>query len=113
MHVTDDYDYRFQIPDIKMKANLLKSVCLQYEKMMKKKMAFYFMNDLTLKKYCTFKSDIKNKKDKKPLTNPVYLNVEDLIDYELPGVKFDLVYSKSKDEIEIGRFKSSSLEMMK
>ncbi len=48
-----------------MKADLLKSVCLQYQKVMKKKMGFYFMNDLTLKKYCTFKTDIKNKKNKK------------------------------------------------
>ena len=77
-----------------MKINLLKCICLQYEKVMKKKMAFYFVDDITLIKYCTFKCDTKKKKSKKPSTNAVYLNVEDLIDYELPGVQFDLVYSK-------------------
>ena len=30
IHVFDDYDYRFLYPDMKMKTNLLKSVCLQY-----------------------------------------------------------------------------------
>ena len=51
-------------------------------------MAFYFVQDLTLKKYCTFKVDIKNKKNKKPEKVPTSLNVEDLVDYQLPGVKF-------------------------
>ena len=76
---------------------------------MKKKMAFHFVDDITLINYCTFKSDTKKKKSKKPNASPVYLNVEDLIDYELPGVQFDLVYSKEKDDVSIERFKSSSL----
>ena len=113
LHVCDDYDYRFRIPDYKMKVNLLKSVCLQYEKTLKKKMAFYFVDDFTLVKYCTFKHDIKQKKTKRPIISPVYLNVEDLIDYELPGVKFNLVYSANKSNVDIAKFKSSSLEMIK
>ena len=86
---------------------------MQYEKNIKKKMAFYFVDDITLINYCTFKSDTKKKKSKKPNSGAVHLNVEDLIDYELPGVQFELVYSKEKDNVDIEGFKSSSLEMIK
>jgi hypothetical protein len=76
-------------------------------------MSFYFVNDIMLVKYCTFKADLKNKKNKKPSKEPVYLNVEDLIDYESPGAKFNLVYSANKENVSIEKFKSSSLEMIK
>ena len=44
-------------------------------------MKFYFVDDVSLRKYCTFKGDIKNKAQKKPKISPVHLNVEDLVDY--------------------------------
>ena len=49
-----------------MKANLLKCICLQYQRLTHKKIAFYFKNDLTLIDYCTHKCDIKAKKKKVP-----------------------------------------------
>lgn len=71
-----------------MKKLLLKTLCLQYEKQTKKKMAFYFKDDIYLSQYCTMKEDMKHKISRIPKDNRVYLNVQDLVDYEVPGAKF-------------------------
>lgn len=81
VHVFNDYDYRFRIDDLKLKRNLLKAICLQYEKVTKKKMKFFFKNDVTLAQHCTMKCDLKSKLSRMPKDNPVYLNVQDLADY--------------------------------
>lgn len=47
---------------------------MQYEKINKKKMAFYFKDDITLIKYCTSKADIKNKLSKRPKDSAIHLN---------------------------------------
>lgn len=81
LHVRDDYDYHFRIDDKNMKKLLLKSLCLQYEKVMKRKMAFYFKDDISLTQYCTMKEDLKHKISRMPKENRVFLNVQDLADY--------------------------------
>ena len=49
-----------------MRKLLFKCLCLQYEKVIKRKMAFYFKDDITLAKYCTMKGDLKSKTCRMP-----------------------------------------------
>lgn len=58
-------------------------------------MKFFFKNDVTLAQHCTMKCDLKSKLSRMPKDNPVYLNVQDLADYQAPGVKFQLLYSEN------------------
>lgn len=39
---------------------------MQYEKVNKKKMVFYFKDDVNLEKYCTMKCDLKLKINRMP-----------------------------------------------
>lgn len=85
LHVLAEHDYRFKMQEYPLKVSLLKSICLQYERLVHSKIAFFFKNDLTLADYCTHKSDLKSnpkaKVNKKPKDNPTYLNMQDLVDY--------------------------------
>ena len=66
LHVKDDYDYRFRIDDKNMKKLLLKCLCLQCEKVNKRKMVFFFKDDINLSQYCTIKGDLKHKINRMP-----------------------------------------------
>ena len=48
IHIYHEYDYRMKAPNYKSKVNILKSICNQFQKITKKKLAFYFSNDVTL-----------------------------------------------------------------
>lgn len=62
-------------------------------------MAFYFKNDLSLAQYCTMKSDLKTKICRMPTENRVYLDIQDLVDYEVPGSTFELLYSHNDKKV--------------
>jgi hypothetical protein len=44
-------------------------------------MGFFFQNDISLAQYCTMKTDAKNKINKMPFNNKIYLDIQDLVDY--------------------------------
>jgi hypothetical protein len=62
-------------------------------------MKFFFKDDFTLIEHCTLKSDLKNKTSRVPKDSPIYLNSQDLTDHEVPGVKFELLYSEKGDKL--------------
>jgi hypothetical protein len=75
-------------------------------------MKFFFKDDVTLIKHCTLKSDLKNNTSRVPKDSPIYLNIQDLTDYEAPGSKFELLYSERGVKLEIAKFVSSNIEKM-
>jgi|JI10StandDraft_1071094.scaffolds.fasta_scaffold1701019_1 hypothetical protein len=52
--------------DKNLRKSLFKCLCLQFEKITKRKMAFYFKDDITLAQYCTMKCDLKTKTSRMP-----------------------------------------------
>lgn len=66
IHAVKDYDERIRIHEISAKKIFLKVLCQQFERVTKKKMKFFFKNDVTLEHYCTQKSDLKAKISRMP-----------------------------------------------
>lgn len=73
----------------------MKKLCQTYTLNSGKKLPFYFKDEIVLTEYSTTKSDIKNKQERRPKEDPVYLTYEDFEDYELPDLNYKLEYSKN------------------
>lgn len=113
LHVAHQHDYRFKIHNYDLKIQLLKCICLHYERLTKKKVPFYFKNDITLTDYVTSKVNLKAKQNRKPKEAPTFLDMQDLVDYELPGVVFKPIHWRGDKPLPIAAFKSSSIEAIK
>jgi hypothetical protein len=55
--------------------------------------------------YCTTKADIKNKIERRPKEDPVYLTSEDFEDYQLPDLNYKLEYAKHHLNVTMKNFK--------
>lgn len=83
------------------KEQIVEAICRAYCNFLKKKMAFFFKDDLSLTKYCTTKVDLKEKISKRPKEKPQYLDPEGLKTNETCKGKSETIFSRSQGPVEV------------
>ena len=101
IHVKNKHDYRYKT---EKKILIIKAIIDVYKKLTGQKMAFYFRDSLTLVDYSTTKMHLKAKINHKPNDDPTLLDSDQIEEYSLPKVKFELVYSFKGKELSIDKF---------
>jgi|JI6StandDraft_1071083.scaffolds.fasta_scaffold11106_7 hypothetical protein len=82
------------LPAYSSKEEIVESICRAFFQFHKKKMPFFFKDDLSLTKYCTTKVDLKEKISKLPKEKPQYLDPESLKTNENCKGKSETIFSR-------------------